>query len=86
MVDWDDLDFAYQPTWFRKTITKWAEHWMPRYVDLITTHNNSIKDYAEKMEVKKVKIVPQGIDTKVFILIQVWYTYESNHTEKGNRF
>jgi len=66
VVDWDDLDFTYQPTWFRRTITKWAEQWMPKYVDLITTHNNGIKEWAEKAGAKKVMIVPQGVDTKVF--------------------
>jgi len=66
MVDWDDLDYTYQPTWFRITITKWAEQWMPRYVDLITTHNHGIKEHAEKVGAKTVKIVTQGIDTKIF--------------------
>jgi glycosyltransferase involved in cell wall biosynthesis len=66
LVDWDDFDYTYQPTWFRRTITKWAEQWMPGYVDLITTHNHGIKEHAEKIGAKKVSIIPQGIDTKVF--------------------
>lgn len=66
LVDWDDLDYTYQPTWFRKTLTKWAEYRMPKYVDWITTHNQGIKDYAEKIGAKKVAIIPQGIDTSVF--------------------
>lgn len=66
MVDWDDFDFTYQPTRFRRIVTKWAEKWIPRYVDLITTHNHGIKEHAEKIGAKKVSIVLQGIDTKVF--------------------
>ena len=66
LVDWDDLDFTYQPTWFRRTITRWSEQWMPRYVDVVTTHNHRIKEWAERVGVKKVIIVPQGIDTGLF--------------------
>jgi glycosyltransferase involved in cell wall biosynthesis len=66
LVDWDDLDYAYQSTWFRRVLTKWAEQLMPRHVDLITTHNQSIKEYAEKIGAKKVTLVPQGIDTTLF--------------------
>lgn len=66
VVDWDDLDFTYQPTRFRRTITRWAEHGMPRSVDLITTHNHGIKGWAEKAGARRVMIVPQAIDTNVF--------------------
>lgn len=66
LVDWDDLDCTYQPTRLRRTLTQWAERWMPRYVDLITTHNRGIKECAEKIGAKKVFIVPQGIDTGIF--------------------
>lgn len=66
VVDWDDLDFAYQPTWFRRTITRWSEQWIPRYADVVTTHNLRIKEWAERVGGRKIIIVPQGIDTGVF--------------------
>ena len=66
LVDWDDLDSTYQPTWFRKIITRRSEEWIPRYVDVVTTHNHRIKEWAEKVGARKVIIVPQGIDTGLF--------------------
>ncbi len=66
MVDWDDLDFAYQPTAFRKAITRWTERWMPRLADVVTTHNQRIKEEAGRVGARKVIIVPQAIDTAVF--------------------
>lgn len=78
IVDWDDFDFIYQPTRFRRIVTKWAEQWIPRCVDLITTHNQGIKEYAEKIGAKKVSIIPQGIDTRIFNPNK----YDRNETRK----
>ena len=66
VVDWDDLDSTFQPTAFRKAITRWTERWMPRFADVVTTHNQRIKDQAEKVGARKVIIVPQVIDTDLF--------------------
>ena len=65
-VDWDDLDSTFQPTAFRKTIAGWTERWMPRFADVVTTHNRRIKELAEKGGAQKVIIVPQVIDTDLF--------------------
>ena len=66
VVDWDDLDSAFQPTAFRKAITRWTERWMPRFADVVTTHNQRIKEQAGKVGARKVIIVPQVIDTDLF--------------------
>ncbi len=65
-IDWDDLDSTFQPTTFRKAIAAWTERWMPRFADVITTHNRRIKDLAELNGARKVIIVPQVIDTDLF--------------------
>jgi len=65
-IDWDDLDSTFQPTTFRKAIAAWTERWMPRFADVITTHNRRIKDLAELNGARKVIMVPQAIDTAIF--------------------
>lgn len=66
IVDWDDLDSAFQPTAFRKTIAGWTERWMPRFADVVTTHNQRIKELAVKVGARKILIVPQVINTTLF--------------------
>lgn len=66
LVDWDDLDYTYQPTRFRRAMTRWAEQRMPGSADVITTHNRGIREWAERAGARKVIIVPQAIDTDIF--------------------
>jgi glycosyltransferase involved in cell wall biosynthesis len=66
ILDWDDLDSAFQTTKFRKRLTKISERFLPRYIDIITTHNKYLYSYAKKMGTTKVIILPQRIDTKLF--------------------
>jgi glycosyltransferase involved in cell wall biosynthesis len=66
LVDWDDLDCAYQPTVFRKAITRWTERWMPRFADVVTTHNQRIKERAWEVGARKVITVSQAVDTSIF--------------------
>lgn len=66
VVDWDDLDSTFQPTAFRKAIAGWTERWMPRFADVVTTHNHRIEEQAGRVGARKVIIVPQVIDTALF--------------------
>ena len=66
LVEWDDLDSEFQSTLFRKNFTNLLERYMPKFVDCIITHNEYLKDYAKIRGAKRVYIVPQVVDIKLF--------------------
>jgi glycosyltransferase involved in cell wall biosynthesis len=66
IVDWDDLDHLFQATAIRKIITKFIEENLHRYVEVITTHSEYIKKFAQSIKVKKIYYLPQVIDTSLF--------------------
>ena len=66
IVDWDDLDSEFQKNVFRKYLTIFVEYFFPRFIPVITTHNNSISVYAKSRKANSVFFIPQIIDLDLF--------------------
>jgi glycosyltransferase involved in cell wall biosynthesis len=66
VLDFDDLDSRWQRTWFNKKMTALGERIMPKYADILTTHNIYLQQHLESSYKKKIFFVPQGIDTTLF--------------------
>ena len=66
IIDFDDLDSRWQKNWFNKKMTAFGEQIMPRYADIITTHNSYLQHYLESFYRKRIFFVPQGVDTALF--------------------
>jgi glycosyltransferase involved in cell wall biosynthesis len=66
IIDFDDLDSQWQRNWFNKKMTSFGEQVMPRYADIITTHNSYLQHHLESLYKKRIFFVPQGVDTTLF--------------------
>lgn len=66
IIDFDDIDSRWQKNWLSKKITALGERLMPRYADILTTHNNYLQNYLLTSCNKRVFFVPQGVDTSLF--------------------
>lgn len=66
VIDFDDLDSQWQRTWFNKKMTAIGERVMPRYADILTTHNTYLQNHLQSQYKKKIFFVPQGVDTTLF--------------------
>ena len=62
-VDWDDLDHDMQKSEFFEYIIKLSEKWGPKLAHIVTSHSQSILDYAPH---KKTYFLPQTIDDNLF--------------------
>lgn len=65
-IDFDDLDSEWQLKPFRKTFMHWTERWMPKYADVVTTHNRYLQRFIKDTGASQTFIIPQGIDTILF--------------------
>jgi glycosyltransferase involved in cell wall biosynthesis len=66
IIDFDDLDSRWQKNWFNRKMTAFGEQVMPRYADVITTHNSYLQHYLQSLYKKRIFFVPQGVDTALF--------------------
>ncbi|MGB9715790.1 MAG: glycosyltransferase [Thermodesulfovibrionales bacterium] len=66
IIDFDDIDSKWQKNWLNKKFTALGERIMPKYADLLTTHNNYLQNYLKTYCDKTVFFVPQGVDTSLF--------------------
>lgn len=66
VIDFDDLDSQWQRTWFKKKMTAFGERVMPRYADILTTHNYYLQQHLQSLYKKRIFFVPQGVDTTLF--------------------
>ena len=65
-IDFDDLDSEWQPTPLRKRLMRLTERWMPKYADLVTTHNRYLQQFINNSRGRPAFIIPQGIYTELF--------------------
>jgi len=65
-IDFDDLDSEWQPTPLRRRLMQLTERWMPKYADLVTTHNRYLQQFIHETTGRSSFIIPQGIDTELF--------------------
>jgi glycosyltransferase involved in cell wall biosynthesis len=65
-IDFDDLDSEWQSTPLRKRLMQLTERWMPKYADLVTTHNRYLQQFIRDTGAENVSIIPQGVDTELF--------------------
>lgn len=66
VIDFDDLDSHWQRNWFNKKMTALGERVMPRYADILTTHNLYLQRHLQSLHKKRIFFVPQGVDTNLF--------------------
>jgi glycosyltransferase involved in cell wall biosynthesis len=70
MVDIDDLDFEYYPRGPRRHLVRFFLKLFPRYFDVITTHNNHLRNFLiDELGIssERVYFLPQGIETEQFV-------------------
>jgi len=65
-IDFDDLDSEWQSTPLRRGLIRLTEKWMPKYGDIVTTHNRYLQRYIRETGGCDAVIIPQGIDTRIF--------------------
>jgi len=65
-LDFDDLDSRWQSTAVRRGLTALCERWIPRWADLVTTHNRYLCDHLQRTTAVQAAIVPQGVDVRLF--------------------
>jgi len=65
-IDFDDLDSEWQSSPFRRKLMHLTERWMPKYADVVTTHNHYLRRFIQGRGCSQVFIVPQGIDIELF--------------------
>jgi len=66
VIDFDDLDSAWQTPAWKKNLMLFSERFMPKCADIISTHNAYLGEYITRICNKQVLIVPQGVDTDLF--------------------
>ena len=67
VIDFDDLDSAFQKTALRRQLTRVLERVIPRFADAITTHSPYLQEYALRhCGAGQVCYVPQVVDTRLF--------------------
>jgi glycosyltransferase involved in cell wall biosynthesis len=66
VIDFDDLDSKWQRNLFMKKITALGERIMPKYADVLTTHNTYLLELLQSLYKKDIFLVPQGVDTTLF--------------------
>lgn len=66
LVDFDDVDSQWMQTTLRKRLTAFSENWMPRWANLVTTHNRYLARLLMQRSRRAVRTVPQGVDTARF--------------------
>jgi glycosyltransferase involved in cell wall biosynthesis len=70
ILDIDDLDFEYYPRGPRRHLVRFFLQLFPRHFDVITTHNNHLKNFIiDELGIssERVYFLPQGIETEQFI-------------------
>ena len=70
IVDIDDLDFEYYPRGPRRHLVRFFLKVFPRYFDVITTHNNHLRNFLiDELGIssERVYFLPQGIETEQFV-------------------
>ena len=65
-IDFDDLDSEWQTTFFRTLFMRFTEKWMPRFADLVSTHNQYLYNHISRLRARRVLLFPQGVDTELF--------------------
>jgi glycosyltransferase involved in cell wall biosynthesis len=66
VIDFDDIDSKWQKNWLNKKLTALGERVMPRYADILTTHNSYLQNHLHSSYKKRIFFVPQGVDTALF--------------------
>lgn len=68
IVDIDDIDYGYRQG-FMSTISRWMQQPFPKYFDVITYHNELLKNFIINeyhVPPKKLYILKQGVDFNIF--------------------
>lgn len=68
IVDIDDIDFGYRKG-LMSTLSRWLQQPFPKYFDLVTYHNDLLKNFIikeYKVSKEKLYILKQGVDFKIF--------------------
>lgn len=66
VIDFDDLDSGWQASGWKKGLMLLGERLMPKYADVITTHNRYLKAHLEGICAKPIFLIPQGVDSGLF--------------------
>jgi glycosyltransferase involved in cell wall biosynthesis len=70
ILDIDDLDFDYYPGTLKRGLVKLCFSWLPRYFDVITTHNSNLYRYITEvlgLPRERVVYLAQGVEAERFI-------------------
>ena len=70
ILDIDDLDYEYYPRGVRRHLVRIFLKMFPRHFDVITTHNNHLRNFIiEELGIssERVYFLPQGIETEQFL-------------------
>jgi len=66
VLDFDDIEWGWQSSNFKKFLTVLLGKRLPQYADIVTTHNHYLMSEIKKMGAQRVFIVTQGVDTNLF--------------------
>ncbi|MGD8694151.1 MAG: glycosyltransferase [Syntrophobacterales bacterium] len=70
ILDIDDLDYEYYPKGMRRHLVRFFLKVFPRHFDVITTHNNHLRNFIiDELGIssERVYFLPQGIETEQFL-------------------
>jgi len=66
IIDWDDLDSAFQTTFLRACITRVCERFLPGFSDTVTVHCPYLAQQAKLHKARHIVYLPQAVDTRLF--------------------
>jgi glycosyltransferase involved in cell wall biosynthesis len=80
ILDIDDLDFEYYPRGVRRDLVRFFLRLFPRHFDVITTHNNHLRNFIiDELGIssERVYFLPQGIETEHFFSADPDHRYQT---------
>ena len=80
ILDIDDLDFEYYPRGPRRHLVRFFLKLFPRHFDVITTHNNHVRNFIiDELGIssERVYFLPQGIETEQFLSADPDHRYQT---------
>jgi glycosyltransferase involved in cell wall biosynthesis len=80
LLDIDDLDFEYYPRGVRRHLVRFFLKLFPRHFDIITTHNNHLRNFIiDELGIasERVYFLPQGIETEQFVSAEPDHRYQT---------
>jgi glycosyltransferase involved in cell wall biosynthesis len=87
ILDIDDFDFEYYPRGLRRHLVRFFLQLFPRHFDVITTHNNHLRNFIiDELGIssERVYFLPQGIETEQFLAADPNRRYQAKWNLNSN--